>query len=100
MEDRVPGRYQETGVFLVDGSLKDAIEQKEESPGLDPFPLWMDRKQCPRCIGDETLSLRERTFKHCRPAVRPFRQEARATAERGEADIVHRVSTALNYGPK
>lgn len=69
MEDRVPGRYQETGVSLVDGSLKDAIEQKEESPGLDPFPLWMDRKQCPRCIGDETLSLRERTFKHCRPAV-------------------------------
>lgn len=29
----------------------------------------MDRKQCPRCIGDETLSHEERTFKFCRPAV-------------------------------
>ncbi len=29
----------------------------------------MDRKQCPHCIGDEALSLEERTFKYCRPAV-------------------------------
>ncbi|RYO87789.1 hypothetical protein DL766_004613 [Monosporascus sp. MC13-8B] len=42
---------------------------KEESPGPDPFPLLMDGKQCPRCIGDETLSYKERTFKYCRPAV-------------------------------
>lgn len=42
---------------------------KEESPGPDPFPPLMDRKQCPRCIGDETLSYEERTFKYCRPAV-------------------------------
>lgn len=46
----------------------EAIVQ-EESPGLDPFPLLMDRKQCPLCIGDETLSHEERTFKYCRPAV-------------------------------
>ncbi|KAK4151935.1 hypothetical protein C8A00DRAFT_44942 [Chaetomidium leptoderma] len=45
------------------------VTVKEESPGPDPFPLLMDRKQCPRCIGDETLSLEERTFKYCRPAV-------------------------------
>ena len=42
---------------------------KEESPRPDHFPLLMDRKQCPRCIGDETLSHEERTFKYCRPAV-------------------------------
>ncbi|KAK0701743.1 FluG domain-containing protein [Lasiosphaeria miniovina] len=41
----------------------------EESPGPDPSPLLMDRKQCPRCIRDETLSHGERTFKYCRPAV-------------------------------
>ncbi|KAK3898542.1 hypothetical protein C8A05DRAFT_47176 [Staphylotrichum tortipilum] len=45
------------------------VPVKEESPGPDPFPLLMDRKQCPRCIGDETLSQEERTFKYCRPAV-------------------------------
>ena len=45
------------------------VTVKEESPGPDPFPLLMDRKQCPRCIGDETLSYEKRTFKYCRPAV-------------------------------
>ncbi|GAB1320942.1 hypothetical protein MFIFM68171_11152 [Madurella fahalii] len=41
----------------------------KESPRPDPFPLLMDRKQCPRCIGDEALSYEERTFKYCRPAA-------------------------------
>ncbi|KAK4172310.1 hypothetical protein QBC36DRAFT_390518 [Triangularia setosa] len=41
----------------------------EESLGPDPFPLLLDGKQCPRCIGDETLSHGERTFKYSRPAV-------------------------------
>ncbi|KAK4101194.1 hypothetical protein N658DRAFT_496494 [Parathielavia hyrcaniae] len=45
------------------------VAVKEESPGSDPFPFLMDRKQCPLCIGDETLSHQERTFKYCRPAV-------------------------------
>ena len=45
------------------------VTVKEESPGPDLFPLLMDRKQCPRCIGDETLSREERTFKYCRPAA-------------------------------
>jgi hypothetical protein len=42
---------------------------KEESPGPDTFPLLMQRTQCPRCIGDESLSYEERTFQYCRPAV-------------------------------
>ena len=45
------------------------VTVKEESPGPDSFPLLMDKKQCPRCIGDEKLSHEERTFKYCRPAV-------------------------------
>ncbi|KAK4220989.1 FluG domain-containing protein [Podospora fimiseda] len=45
------------------------VKVKEESPGPNLFPLLMDRKQCPNCIGDETLSFEERTFKYCRPAV-------------------------------
>jgi hypothetical protein len=42
---------------------------KEESPSPDTFPLLMQRTQCPRCIGDESLSYEERTFQYCRPAV-------------------------------
>ncbi|KAK4195369.1 hypothetical protein QBC40DRAFT_310712 [Triangularia verruculosa] len=42
---------------------------KEESPRPDPFPLLMERTQCPQCIGDKRLSYEERTFKYCRPAV-------------------------------
>ncbi|KAK3933883.1 FluG domain-containing protein [Diplogelasinospora grovesii] len=42
---------------------------KEESPGPDTFPLLMQRTQCPRYIGDESLSYEERTFQYCRPAV-------------------------------
>ncbi|RYP48545.1 hypothetical protein DL768_005584 [Monosporascus sp. mg162] len=42
---------------------------KEESPGPDKFPLLMQRTQCPRCIGDEGLSYKERTFQYCRPTV-------------------------------
>lgn len=45
------------------------IRVKEESPRPDSFPLLMDRKQCPICIGDETLSHEERTFIYCRPTV-------------------------------
>ncbi|KAK3682380.1 FluG domain-containing protein [Podospora appendiculata] len=45
------------------------VAVKEESPELDPFPLLMDMTQCPCCIGDQTLSQKERTFKYCRPAV-------------------------------
>ena len=43
----------------------------ESAEFLEPdlFPLLMDRKQCPRCIGDKTLTHQERTFKYCRPAV-------------------------------
>lgn len=37
--------------------------------GLDPFPLLMHGAQCPDCIGDERLSLQERSFMYCRPTV-------------------------------
>ncbi|RYO79482.1 hypothetical protein DL762_008140 [Monosporascus cannonballus] len=33
------------------------------------FPLLMQAAQCPDCIGDERLSLEERAFTYCRPAV-------------------------------
>lgn len=42
---------------------------KEESPGPDHFPLLMLKSQCPRCIGDDSMSVQERTFSYCRPAV-------------------------------
>jgi len=34
------------------------VTVKKVSPGPDPFPLLMDRKQCPRCTGDETCPMR------------------------------------------
>ncbi|KAL2263081.1 hypothetical protein VTK26DRAFT_8306 [Humicola hyalothermophila] len=37
------------------------VTAKEKSPMSDPFPLLMDRNQCPYCIGDEMLSYKERT---------------------------------------
>ena len=42
---------------------------QKESPGPDPFPLLMSKTQCPRCIGDESQSYKERTFSYCRTAV-------------------------------
>jgi len=42
---------------------------KQESPEPDPFPLLMDKEQCPDCFGDEALTLEERTFRYCRPDV-------------------------------
>lgn len=58
-----PGRIRRRAQAQAD------VTVKEESSGPDLFPLLMDRKQCPRCIGDEALSQKERTFKYCRPAV-------------------------------
>ncbi|KAK4198138.1 hypothetical protein QBC40DRAFT_230740 [Triangularia verruculosa] len=60
---------QETGRKRTPRRARADVAVKEESPGPDPFPLLMDRKQCPCCIGDETMSHGERTFKYCRPAV-------------------------------
>ncbi|KAK1498340.1 FluG domain-containing protein [Colletotrichum abscissum] len=39
-------------------------------PQPKPFPLLLDPNQCPDCVGDCRLSLAERAFKYCRPAVR------------------------------
>jgi len=43
--------------------------RRRTAPPSDLFPLLMDKRQCPRCIGDEELSYEERTFKYCRPSV-------------------------------
>lgn len=62
--------------------LQSEQPMKEESPDIDPdpkvaepqagdaFPLLMNANQCPDCIGDDRLTLRERTFRWCRPTVR------------------------------
>lgn len=42
---------------------------EDESPAPDSFPLLMRKTQCPRCIGDEAMSVQERTFSYCRAAV-------------------------------
>ncbi|QPG93463.1 hypothetical protein C2857_000044 [Epichloe festucae Fl1] len=42
----------------------------EPSPSVNQFPLLMQPGQCPDCIGDERLSLGERSFAYCRPTVR------------------------------
>ncbi|KND89228.1 hypothetical protein TOPH_06099 [Tolypocladium ophioglossoides CBS 100239] len=45
------------------------IPVKEESPEPEGFPLLVEKTQCPRCIGDEAMSVEERNFSYCRPAV-------------------------------
>ncbi|KAJ9419892.1 hypothetical protein FOXG_15582 [Fusarium oxysporum f. sp. lycopersici 4287] len=42
----------------------------QPSLSVNRFPLLMQPGQCPDCIGDERLSLEERTFAYCRPTVR------------------------------
>jgi hypothetical protein len=59
-------------------------EDPDPTPG--PFPLLMDANQCPECIGDERLTLGERTFRYCRPTKRndhfdDHHLEAKETAE-------------------
>ncbi|RYP74213.1 hypothetical protein DL771_003146 [Monosporascus sp. 5C6A] len=46
-----------------------AVPVKKESPRPDPFPLLMEKTQCPDCIGNQGLTVEERTFSSCRPAV-------------------------------
>ena len=46
-----------------------AVPIKEESPKPDPFPLLMSKTQCPECIGNQCLTIEERTFDYCRSAV-------------------------------
>jgi hypothetical protein len=45
------------------------VSVKEESPAPDPFPLLMQKTQCPRCIGDQRLPYETRVFPYCRPSV-------------------------------
>ena len=52
-----------------------SAELKEESPDSDPtsapdpFPVICKKTQCIFCIGNETLSLPDRTKSFCRPAI-------------------------------
>ncbi|KAK3897428.1 hypothetical protein C8A05DRAFT_47960 [Staphylotrichum tortipilum] len=46
-----------------------AVPVEEKSPKPDPFPLLMSKTQCPECIGNQGLTIEERTFSYCRPAV-------------------------------
>lgn len=42
----------------------------EFKPSPAPFPLLIHPNQCPECIGDERMSVEERTFQYCRPQKR------------------------------
>ena len=75
-----------------------APSMKEESPlpiantisdpGSDSsFPLLMNPKQCPDCIGDRRLTLEERTFRYCRSTVRNDHFDDRHLEERERAEL-------------
>ncbi|KAL6415364.1 uncharacterized protein AUP68_01917 [Ilyonectria robusta] len=49
--------------------VKTELPQSNAEHGSGPFPLLMHGAQCPDCIGDERLSLAERSFTYCRPTV-------------------------------
>ncbi|WVO16389.1 hypothetical protein L204_104064 [Cryptococcus depauperatus] len=36
----------------------------------DPYPVRLQARQCPWCVGDERISYKERTFLYCRVTVR------------------------------
>jgi hypothetical protein len=54
-----------TGFVKLEGGIEAGSE-----PASDPFPLLMDKNQCSECLGDERLTLGERTFRYCRPTKR------------------------------
>ncbi|KAM4067359.1 FluG domain-containing protein [Hirsutella rhossiliensis] len=65
-----------------------ACSSQGESSEPDRFPLLMGKAQCPRCIGDESMTVEERTFSYCRPAVMNdhFGREHLVTMEQMERD--------------
>lgn len=73
-------------VKQVHGGIPSPVS--DQSPEPDRFPLIMGKGQCPRCIGDEALSVEERTFAYCRPAVMNdhFDREHLATMEQMDRD--------------
>ncbi|KAL0930298.1 FluG domain-containing protein [Colletotrichum truncatum] len=52
----------------ADSQIPQPHVQKQCQP--KPIPLILDRNQCPDCVGDERLSMEERTFKYSRSTVR------------------------------
>ena len=66
-------------------SHQPAVAQREPEPGPGLFPLLLEPRQCPDCIGDEQLPLEERTFQWCRPPVRNDHFDDRHLMERERA---------------
>ena len=48
----------------------EAHREVEFKPTPAPFPILIHPNQCPECIGDERMSVEERTFQYCRPQKR------------------------------
>ena len=82
----------------IQRTFQTALSVKEESPlpvadepvpdpAPDSFPLLLNPKQCPDCIGDERLTLEERTFQYCRPTVRNDHFDDRHLEEREHAEL-------------
>ena len=71
----------------------------EESPGAEPFPLLIDKKRCPRYVGDETLSYKERTFKYFRPAVMYDHFDTKHIEQLGGVNSVPNKSNQIKSGP-
>lgn len=47
-------------VLIVAGSSNKI--DLDEGPFVDPFPMHLDPRQCPVCIGDDKLSYHQRTY--------------------------------------
>ncbi|KJZ71090.1 hypothetical protein HIM_09509 [Hirsutella minnesotensis 3608] len=73
---------------LISRTPRGSIAVNGKPSKTEGFPLLMNKAQCPRCIGDEAMSLGERTFAYCRPAVMNdhFDREHKATMNEMERD--------------
>jgi hypothetical protein len=60
------------------------VATSELEPNL--FPMLMKTTQCPDCIGDSQMPLKERTFEFCRDTVRNDHWEDRHLTEREHAE--------------
>lgn len=78
---KTPAGVPTTGFAKVEAGIEAGSE-----PVPDPFPLLMDKNQCSECLGDERLTLGERTFRYCRPTKRndPFDDQHLEAKERAE----------------
>lgn len=71
--DAGPGDIEHSPAEPPKGKIKEQspVRVPTPKPNPDPFPpLLIDPNQCPDCIGDERMTLQERTFRYCRPTIR------------------------------